>query len=188
VRPVGPGAGPGSGDRRATSSLRKCTCGLRRKLWSGGAFLYLVSLGLIFAMADEHQKSRKSHLAFAIARGHSAAEWARSNKIPKATAYRWAKDPKVRKAVEAYRRRIIDQAVGLLTLQTTKAASRIASISMEGDNSHSVQLRACRAIFSDMITTSKYSVLEARLMDIEERLAEQQGNVDGAVSTNYGPR
>ena len=112
----------------------------------------------------------------------------RSNEVTRMTACRWAKDPKVRKAVDTYRRQMIDQAVGLLTLQTTKAASRIASIAMEGDNSHSVQLRACRAIFSEMITASKYSVLEGRLMDIEERLAEQQGDVEGAVSTNYGPR
>ena len=121
-------------------------------------------------MADEQRDSRKAHLALALARGVSAAQWARSNEVTKMTAYRWAKDPAVRKAVDTYRRRMIDQTVGMLTRKTAQAASRMVRIAMDGDTD-SIQLTACRAIISDMITTSKYSVLEGRLLDIEERLS-----------------
>ena len=62
------------------------------------------------------------------------------------TAYRWAKDPEVRRAVRTYRRRIIDQAIGVMTKQTTRAAGVIAKIATEGE-SDTVRLRACRAMF-----------------------------------------
>ena len=139
-------------------------------------------------MADERQKSRKSQLALAIARGDCAAEWARSNEIPKATAYRWAKAPKFREAVESYRRRMIDQAVGVLTKQMADAAVGIAGIAREGDNSDSVRLKACRAVIADMITTSKYFSLEYRVTDMERRVGLQHGGVNGAPATAHGSR
>ena len=82
------------------------------------------------------------------------------------TAYRWAKDPEVRRAVETYRRRIIDQAIGVMT-SNDPAAGVIAKIATEGE-SDTVRLRACRAIFSDMMAVSKYSGLEGRLTEIED--------------------
>ncbi len=130
-------------------------------------------------MADQHRKSGKIHLALALARGVSAAKWARSNEVSKMTAYRWAKDPECKKAVEAFRRRMIDRAVGVLSQKTITAATRITNIAIEGD-SDSVQLRACRAIFSDMITASKYSGLEERVSDMEKLVGLQHGGVNGA--------
>ena len=138
-------------------------------------------------MAEEHKKCRKAQLALAISRGVSAGKWAQINEVPKVTAYRWAKDPAVRKAVDTYRRRMIDQTVGMLTRKTAQAAGEIFRVAMRGE-SDSVRLKACRAIISDMITASKYSVLEGRLLDIEERLDEQEGDAAGAAVTTYPPR
>jgi hypothetical protein len=138
-------------------------------------------------MADERRKIRKSELALALARGISAGDWAQSNEVSKATAYRWAKDTRVRDAGETYRRQVIDQAVGVLTQKTIAAATKIASIAMDGE-SDSVQLRACRAIFSDMITTSKYSGLEERVSDMEKLVGLQHGGVSGAAVTTCPPR
>jgi hypothetical protein len=106
-------------------------------------------------MAGEHQKSMKAQLALALAQGVAAAKWARAHEVSKMTAYRWAKDPMVRKAVHAYRRRTIDQAVGLMTMKTTRAANIIGTIAEEGE-SDTVRLRAARSIFSDMIKVSEY--------------------------------
>ncbi len=129
-------------------------------------------------MTDEQRKSKKASLAFAIARGVSAPKWARSNEVTRMTAYRWSKDPTVRKAVDSYRRRMLDRAIGLLTLETTKAAGGIARIAKGGDNSDSVQLRACRAVLADMITTSKYASLEYRVTDMEKLVGLQHGGVN----------
>jgi hypothetical protein len=120
-------------------------------------------------MAGEHLKSKKAQLALAVAQGISAAKWARNNEVCKMTAYRWAKEPKVRAAVEAYRRRAIDQAIGRMAMHTTTAADGIAKIAKESE-SDAVRLRAYRALFSDMIATSKYTGLESRMADIEGRL------------------
>ena len=70
-------------------------------------------------MSQEQQhKDGKTQLALALAQGVSAAEWARANQVPKNTAYRWARDLEVRKAVESYRRRTIDRAIGIRLRET----------------------------------------------------------------------
>ena len=140
-------------------------------------------------MSDEHKKSTKAQLALALANGVSAAQWAWHQQVPKRTAYRWAKDPDVRKAVEAYRRRTIDQAIGLMTKKTIRAAGVIASLVEEGE-SHTVRLRACRAIFSDMMAVSKYSGLESRMLEIEADIAQQKADAGGGYGSPmaYGPR
>ncbi len=54
-------------------------------------------------MNSEHRKSTKAQLALALAQGVSAAQWARTNNVPKVTASWWAKDPSAPNAVESYR-------------------------------------------------------------------------------------
>ena len=139
-------------------------------------------------MPEEHKNRSKASLALALSRGITAAKWGRSNEVPKVTAYRWAKDPAVRKAVDTYRRRMIDRAVGVLTQQTAIAAGGIARIAKQGDNSDSVQLKACRAVIADMITTSKYASLEYRVTDMEKRVRLQHDGVNGAPASMHGHR
>jgi hypothetical protein len=126
-------------------------------------------------MSQEQPKGGKTQLALALAQGISAAQWARANQVPKNTAYRWARDPKVRSAIESHRRRTIDQAIGRMTKQSTRAVDGIIAIARESD-SDSVRLRAYRAIFSDMMAVSKHSGLEARIAELEEKIEVQQGS------------
>jgi hypothetical protein len=125
-------------------------------------------------MSQEHPKGTKTQLALALAQGVSAAQWARAHQVPKNTAYRWARDPKVRKAVESHRRRTIDQAIGRMTEQSTWAVGGIVALA-KGAESDSVRLRALRAIFSDLMAVSNHSGLEARMAEIEEKIEEQRG-------------
>ena len=81
----------------------------------------------------------------------------------------------VRKAVEAIRRRVTDQAVGRLSRHSTWAADGIIGIAKTAE-SDSVRLRASRSILSDMMAVSSYSGLEVRMTEIEEGLAKQAGN------------
>ena len=123
-------------------------------------------------MTQEARKNTKTYLALAIAQGVSVAAWARANEVSRRTAFSWAKDPLVRKAADSYRRRVIDQAIGRMTKQTTLAADTVISIAKEAA-SDSVRLRAARSLYLDMITVSKYSGLETRVTEIEDRVAQQ---------------
>ncbi len=140
-------------------------------------------------MSGEAKKIGKTQLALAVARGVPIAKWARKSGVPVATAFRWAREPDVRKAVEAYRRRTIDEAVGQMTSHFTKAAEIIYKTSIDGDTA-SLRFKAARAIFSDMITISKYSGLEYRMTELEqgrerERAAGPGTNPWGQAN-NYG--
>jgi hypothetical protein len=120
-------------------------------------------------MDKEVRRHKKINLALAIAEGESIIAWAPENGVPERTAFRWAQDPKVRREVEACRRRVVNQAIGRLTGMTTKAADGIVTLARDAD-SESVQLRAWRAILADMIAVSKLSDLEFRMSEIEEQL------------------
>jgi hypothetical protein len=131
-------------------------------------------------MSGECRKSSKAQLALAIGRGVGIAAWARANDVPRSTAFRWAEDPMVRKAVESYRRRALDEAIGRMTKQSTFAADGIITIAKEA-TSDSVRLQAFRAIFSDMIAVSKYSGLEARMCEIEEKLDQRDAAANSGM-------
>ena len=120
-------------------------------------------------MAGEHRESKKAQFALALAQGQSVPDWARTNQVPESTAFRWAKDRKVRRLVAALRRRFLDQAVGLLASNAAGAASRILKLG-EVAASESVQLRALRAILTDAAAVAEFATLEERLGYVEEQL------------------
>src|SRR5450755_1214825 len=80
---------------------------------------------LMSAMPGERPRSQKTELALAIANGTSVTAWARGNEMPKRTAYRWAREPEVRAAVESYRRRAVDRAIGRMARRVTWATDGI---------------------------------------------------------------
>jgi hypothetical protein len=71
-------------------------------------------------MAEEHPKGTKAQLALALAQGVSAAKWARDYDAARMTASGWRNT--ARKAVESYRRRTFDRAIGRMTKHSTWAA------------------------------------------------------------------
>ena len=125
-------------------------------------------------MEKEVRRHKKIHLALAIAGGESIAAWAQQNGVSERTAFYWAKDPKVRREVDACRRRVVNQAIGRLTGMTTKAVDGITHLAREAD-SESVQLRAWRGVLADLMSVSKFSVLEYRMTEVEEQLEKQTG-------------
>ncbi len=123
-------------------------------------------------MQEEDRQNKKNRLALAIARGESVTAWARQNEVPLRTAFRWASDPKVRRAVEAWRRRSLNRAIGRMASLAMKAADGIARLAARAE-SESVQLRAWRGVLADLMSVSKFSVLEYRMAEIEEQLRER---------------
>src|SRR6516162_1568909 len=113
-------------------------------------------------MPGPRPKGQKTDLALAIAQGIAVAAWARANDVPKRTAYTWAKQPKVRAAVESIRRRAVDQAVGRMAKRVTWASDAIADLA-KGAVSESVRLSALRAILADMMSVTRFSGFERRM-------------------------
>src|SRR5258708_39335795 len=126
-------------------------------------------------MPEDVRKYRKTQLASAIARGESITAWARRNEVPLSTAFRWSSDPKVRRAVEVWRRRALDRAIGRMASRATKAADGIARLG-EGAESESVQLSAWRAIPAGPMAVCRFADLEHRMGEIEGRLPEPTGD------------
>ena len=79
-------------------------------------------------MTERHHESQNTLLTVALAQGTSAAKWARTYGVPKATAYRWSKEPAVRAQIESIRRRAIDRAVGRMARRMTWATDGIAKL------------------------------------------------------------
>ena len=125
-------------------------------------------------MSEELDEASKTKLAQALAQGISAERWAKSRNVPRDTAYRWARDPAVRREVAAIRRHTIDLAAGLMTRHTKRAAEGIVKLA-DCAESESVRLSAARVVFSRMITVSKGPALEERISEIESRLDERDG-------------
>ncbi len=71
-------------------------------------------------------------------------------------------------------------ALGRMTRHTVRAADTIVRIAREGD-SDAVQLRAARAIFSDLIAVAKFSDLEERLLGVEETLKPKGAPSDSSA-------
>jgi hypothetical protein len=123
--------------------------------------------------------SPKGQLAIAIARGSSASKWAAANQVPKRTAQKWAREPKVRAEVERIRRRAPDRTVGRMTNGLNWATQGIFDLA-KGAASESVKLAALRAVVSDMMAVSKFGGLEDRMTKIEEKLDARTGDTSHA--------
>ena len=126
-------------------------------------------------MEKEVRRHKKIHLALAIAGGESITAWARQNGVPERTAQRWAQDRNVRREAEACRRRALNQAVGRLTGMAMNAVDGIANLA-QGAESESVQLPSWRGVLADLMSVSKFSVLEYRMTEIEEEIDKRFGH------------
>jgi len=123
---------------------------------------------------EELPQKQKTQLALALAQGVTVAAWARGNRVPRRTAYRWAADPNVRATAESCRRHALDRAVGRMATRATWAVDQIVALGASAE-SESVKLRALRAVLSDMMKVSEFSALEVRMTEIEEELRVRTG-------------
>ena len=123
-------------------------------------------------MRDDVRAAMKTELALALGRGVSVLSWAKANKVPKSTAYNWATDPEVRSLVESCRRGVLDHTIGRMVEHFNWVADTIIADAQHG-KSDPGRLRAARAMFSDMINVSKYSELEDRVSQIEQKLGAE---------------
>jgi hypothetical protein len=126
-------------------------------------------------MSDEERKKRKSQLARAVALGQSTEDWALQNGVAERTAYRWARDPKVKAVVNSHRRKALDHALGVMSGRVAGAARAIGALGQNAA-SESVQLGALKAVFTNLLAVSKFAGVELRLTELEERFNGRSGN------------
>ena len=123
-------------------------------------------------MMEKLPPASKTQLALAIAQGKSVTAWARDNRVPTSTAYRWASDPEVRATVASARRRAMDRAIGVMAKHAIHASDQIAELARSAE-SESVRLRALRLMFSRVSVVAKVSDLAYRMAKIEQRLRDR---------------
>jgi hypothetical protein len=119
-------------------------------------------------MSGQQRTSRKKQLVIALTEGKLLDDWARENGISRRTAYRWAKDPKVKAAVNLHRRMAVDQSLAVMSEQVTWAAKAIGELGKNAA-SESVKLRALKAVFANLVAVSKFGGLEERITELEEQ-------------------
>ncbi len=128
-------------------------------------------------MSEEQPNNTKTQLALAVAQGTSVAAWRARNEVPRRTAFRWAKEVSVRRAVESYRRRALDRAIGRMAKSSTWVVNEIAKLARTAE-SESVRLSALRAMLKDMMAVSQFSGLEQRVVEVEELVRERVTNAN----------
>ena len=106
---------------------------------------------------------------------------------PSATAFYWAKDPKVRPEVDVCRRRALTKPLAGSTGMAVNAVDGITNLA-KGADSESVQLRAWRAILAQLMSVAKFSVLEYRMTEIEEQLGKQNKDTRSEAARASCPR
>jgi hypothetical protein len=126
-------------------------------------------------MSEEIPLAKQDELAVAVAQGKSVAAWARRNDVPIATAYRWAKDPDLRRQAQDWRRRCLDRALGEMASHSRRAVRAMVQLSENAD-SDSVRLSAMRAVLRDQIAVSRHADLEHRVAVLEEKRAAREAN------------
>jgi hypothetical protein len=150
-------------------------CNIEFGLWKPNTYSFRVADQVECTVEKEVRRHKKINLALAISGGESIAAWAQHNGVSERTAFYWAKDPKVRREVEACRRRALNEAIGRLTGMAMNAVDGIAHLAKEAD-SKSVQLRAWRGVLADLMPVSKFSVLEYRMTEFEEQVRQRTGH------------
>jgi hypothetical protein len=132
-------------------------------------------------MSGEQRRSRKGQLVIALLEGRkSLDDWARENGVSRRTAYRWAKDPKVRAAVNAHRRAAVDQSIAVMSGQVTWAAQAIGDLGKNAA-SDSVKLGALKAVFANLVAVSKFAGFEDRLTELEDQFHARTGSAAGVA-------
>jgi hypothetical protein len=90
-------------------------------------------------VVQDVRRNHKIEFAVAIAVGEPISAWAQENGVPERTAFRWAQDPKVRREVEASRRRATNEPIGRMKRMSMNAVDGIVTLAKESDYQKELQ-------------------------------------------------
>jgi hypothetical protein len=124
-------------------------------------------------MSTEEPENKHESLAVAVAAGCSVAAWAKTNDVPRRTAYSWTEAPEFRARVSALRRQATDEAIGLLSAGARQAAM-IMRLLLKDAESEAVKLSAARAILAELRATAEFHELSLRVTELEQQMAKKR--------------
>jgi hypothetical protein len=133
-------------------------------------------------MSEQHLNTAKMQLALAIAQGECIIKWAKANQVARATAFRWADEPLVRKAVAAHRRRTLEEVLSLLSKHAESAAEVISKLAKNA-KSDRVRLSGHQAIRAGAPAPSDCTGLAKRVAAIEKRLGQRAQDARGTAAS-----
>jgi hypothetical protein len=124
-------------------------------------------------MADEFN-ARQESVAVLLASGRSIRDAAAETTVGERTIHTWLNEPGFRAAVSGLRDRLLAETVGRLTQAATRAATALEGLL--DSESESIRLRAATAILDGMIRSREHGELADRVAELEQRLAESEGD------------
>src|SRR5262249_55881796 len=133
-----------------------------------------VDVCVVTIQEKERRRQLRKQLPKELAHGTKVETWAETKGVAKRTAYRWAADPEIKAKAQAIRLRDFDRVVGKMTSRLEWASDQVFELGNKA-SSESVRLAAARSLFKDVISVSKFSVLDHRMTKIEERIRAHGG-------------
>jgi predicted flavoprotein YhiN len=125
-------------------------------------------------MPTRHSDDLKRLLARWVAGDGKVATWCRHHEVPLRTAYRWYRSEWFRRLVKAYRRPMVDRAIGKMARDMSKAVETIDRLVERGET-EGVKLAAARAMVSSVLNVRRYAELKAEIRRLEERIESLVG-------------
>jgi hypothetical protein len=111
----------------------------------------------------------------AVASGRSVASWAREHNVPPRTAYSWAQSLEFKAAVDRYRRRAVDRAIGRLSRAATRAVDEIVKLTT-GAKSEGVKLAAARAVLAELMAVTSHAENQKQLDELRSRITSLEAS------------
>jgi hypothetical protein len=115
---------------------------------------------------------KDERLALLIAMGSRRDRAAADVGVSQPTVYRRLRDPRFRARVDEIRGRLLDEAVGMLTLAAGGAVAKLVQLLRSEDER--VTLRAALGILESVVRLRENLELSERLARVEEALAERR--------------
>jgi hypothetical protein len=114
---------------------------------------------------------RKERAIEALLTCDTLSQAARTVGIGDVTLWRWLQEPGFKKAFREAKRRVLDEALTSLQKSTGKAISTLLAIMEDKDKPASARVTAARAILETAFKVIRVEDLEARVQEMEQRLA-----------------
>lgn len=134
---------------------------------------------------NPRNKGMFARFIVACAGGLSIREAAKSLGVPVGTAKAWSLTQEYKRGVKRYRKRLVDQAIGELSMASVEASRKLRELCRNAET-EGVQLAAARALLEKLPPLHEYHSLEKRFKVLEERLKAEQKAAQNGRGSRYG--
>ena len=122
-------------------------------------------------MAGSGRRNADAALIAALAAGLTQQQAAKQTGVGERTVYRRLQEPGFRAEVQAARRAVVEQAIGVCTASSVAAAKTLLEL-LAGAESEAVRLATARTLLSEARGGLDWLDLEARVAELERRVGE----------------